>query len=291
MMMVKTARKLSPQERAIGEKRAFWREKLSSGLLSSSDFNPVTFDWKTYGEHFAPLSDEEWAVVWAHATAASKREPSEARVRELVNDAAISSGWFAEYRALRLSGADHRRRVEDRLRALKKVVTFRRYLNDFFGRPDWDDKDLYDPWRLILLQLDDLANLLRHQIYICEDDAEFAKQRDPPRTAKPELDCWRARLLLVWENEVGLPVHNSKHVRGFLLEAMRPYMPRAELTDRMAKYFIGRWLAGKVERPRESLLQRLTASRVASERGQSFLQRIDAERLPADRTPRHDRRE
>jgi hypothetical protein len=261
--MVKTGRKLSPQERAIAEKRAYWREQLSSERLSNSEFDPDTFDWKKYGEHFAPLSDEEWAPVLAHITAASKRVPSEARVRELVNDAAFFSGWFAEYSEYCLTQADFRRNAAKLRRALSKVASFQRDLNEFFGTPDWDYKDPFDPWgpwRNILPQLDDLAKVLEHQISVSERDADAAKEHDVPRAAKPELDRWRARLLLVWENECKLPVRNSKHLRGFLLEAMRPYMPRAELTHRMAKYFIKRWLAGELERPGPSLGQRLKAA-------------------------------
>jgi integrase len=100
IIMVKAGRKLSPQERWIEKERAYWREQLASGSFSISDFDPDTFDWKKYGEHFDPLSDEEWAPVWAHVVAASTRVPSEARVRELVNDAVLFSGRFAEYSVL-----------------------------------------------------------------------------------------------------------------------------------------------------------------------------------------------
>jgi hypothetical protein len=261
--MVKTGRKPSPQERAIEEKRAYWREQLSSGHLSISDFDPDTFDWRKYGEHFAPLSDEEWIPVWAHVAAASKRLPSEARVREFVDDAAFFSGWFVDYGEYRMTQADSRRHANELRRVLSKIANFRRDLTEFFRPPDWDYKDPFDPWgpwRNILPQLDDLTRVLEHQISMCEVSADSAKKYDPPSAAKPILDRWRGRLLLVWEKECKLPVRNSKHVRGFLLEAMRPYMPRAELTDRMAEYFIKRWIAGKVERPGPSPGQRLKAA-------------------------------
>ncbi len=242
--------------------RAYWRECLASGTISASDFDPDTYDWEKYGEYFDALSDDEWARVWAHVVAVSTRVPSEVRVRELVNDAALYSGWFAGYSISHISQADLGRYANEKRRALRKVQNFRREMSEFFGPPSSDWKEPYDPWqhwRKILAELDDLAKVLEHRISLDERDIESAKDHDPPSAAKPALDCWRARLLLVWENECGLPTRNSKHVRGFLLEALRPYMPRAELTDRMAKYFIKRWLAGEVERPGPSLGQRLRA--------------------------------
>ena len=52
--------------------------------------------------------------------------------------------------------------------------------------------------------------------------------------------------MIIWETACKLEVRNTKKLRGFLLDAQRPYMPRAELTDRMAKHFIKRWVSGDV---------------------------------------------
>jgi hypothetical protein len=254
------SKKLSPQQRAIKKKRALWRE-LNVGKVYE-DFNPDTFNWEEYGEQFDNLSDEEWALVWRHVVAAltDKPLPDQTSVRELVDDAAYSSGWFAEYGELHISRADYRQLADEKRRFLKNLQHFRSEMAEFFGERPCDHKEPYDPWdswRPVLPVLDDLAVNLENSIVQDEEAAAFIMKYDPPNAAKPELDTWRARLVMAWKKECGLPVSNTRHLRGFLLDALRPYMPRAELTDRMAKHFLKRWLAGKVRNPGVSLLDRL----------------------------------
>jgi hypothetical protein len=255
------SKKLTPQQRAIEKKRAEWR---ALGVGSAHDFDPDTFNWEKYGEHFDRLSDDEWAAVWRHVCAASgKPLPDETRLRELVDDAAYSSGWFAGFGELHISRADYRRFAGEKRRFLKRVQEFRHQMAEFFGEPPCDHKEPYDPWGLyrpVIPLLDDLAAILEHRIAQNEETAASIKG-DPPNAAKPKLDLWRARLVLAWQNECGLPVENNKQLRGFLLDALQPYMPRAELTDRIAKHFVKRWLAGEVKNPGTSLLQRLKADK------------------------------
>jgi hypothetical protein len=255
-------KKLSPQQRAIQKKRDQWREWRASGKSFTNDFDPDTFNWEEYGEHFDELSDEEWAAVWKHVVAprAEKTLPDEANIRDLVNDAAYSSGWFVGHRELHISRADYRRFADEKRRFLKKAQQFRQEMIEFLGEPPSDHKEPYDPWdfcRPVIPVLDDLAAVLDHRIAQDEEAAAFMQNKDPPNAAKPELDQWRARLVLAWQDGCGIPIENTNHLRGFLLNALRPYMPRAELTDRMAKHFIKRWRAGEVKNPGTSLLQRL----------------------------------
>lgn len=77
-----------------------------------------------------------------------------------------------------------------------------------------------------------------------------------PNSAKPARDWWMARLVLIWRDDCGLPVENTKHLKGFLLDCLRPY-PNV-MTDRMAKHFVERWKAGKIDEPGPSLLRTLT---------------------------------
>jgi hypothetical protein len=251
------SKRLSPQERAIEKKRALFRSLRAS---STYDFDPDTYDWAKQGEHFDDVSDEEWSLVWRHVLAGSQIHPTnESRVRELVNDAAYSSGWFAEYGGeLHISRADYRRFAEEDRRFLRKAQQFRNEMNAFFGEVPTDHKDPFDPWdvyRPVMPALDDLADYLQRRID--DDERRALIVEDAPNSVKRELDQWRARLLVVWGSECGLAIQNTKHLRGFLLDALRPYMPRAELTDRMAKHFINKWLAGGVKDPGPSLLYRL----------------------------------
>ena len=243
--------KLTPQQRAIEKKRALLRE------FRASDFDPDTYDWQKHGEYFDNLSDDEWAGVWKHVRFASHREPlpDEARVRELVDDAAISSGWFAEWGGeLHFSRADYHGFAIENRRFLKKIQQFCHDMADFFGAPPCDHKEPYDPWaryRPVIPALDHLSAVLERKI--TEDEHNASSADDPPNAAKPELDAWRAGLMLVWQNECRLPIENSKSLRGFLIAALRPYVPGQ--TDRMAKHFITKWLAGKVTAPPMSLRQ------------------------------------
>jgi hypothetical protein len=246
-------KKLTPHQRAIEKKRAIFRELQSSGVRL--DFDPDTYDGgNTEKQYFDRLSNDEWAVVWKRISHASS-EPAlidEARIRELVDDAAMSSGWFAEYggEARYWSRAQLKQYANEKHRFLKKLQTFRHEIVVFLGPPSEDYPEFYDPWeryRPVVPVLDRLAAQLEHEIG--EYKREVSTATDPPNAAKPELDLWRARLLLAWQNECHLRIENTKHLRGFLIAALEPYMPRAELTDRMAKHFIKRWLSGKVEMP------------------------------------------
>jgi hypothetical protein len=234
----------SPQQRAIAKKRALFRRLQSSGLLD--------FDEKN-GEYFDRLSDAEWTVVWKRVRAASAESLSvdEAHIRELVDDAAMSSGWFAEFGGeLHFFRRDYLRFAETYRVFLKKVQTFRQEMVQFFGTPPDDHKDPYDPWewyRPVASVLDRLVKDLEREI--AERESNASRAESPPNAAQLELDARRARLVTVWQNECGLPVANTKQLRGFLIAALQPYMPRAELTDTMAKHFIKRWLAGTVKQP------------------------------------------
>ncbi len=256
---VQASKKLTPQQRAIEKKRAQWREWRASGLGWAAGFDPETYDWKRDGEHFDKLSDDEWAVVWKRVRAASCKKPSlnEASVRALVDDAAYSSGWFAEFGGeLYFSRADYHRLAETKRRFLKKVQQFRNEISNFFGAPPDDHKEPYDPWEMYRQMVPVLAHLaadLGRRITDDEENALLVKGLS--NAAKPKLDIWRARLVMVWQSECGLPVKNTKHLRGFLIDALQPYMPQAGLTDRMAKHFIKKWIAGEVKKPGMSLLK------------------------------------
>lgn len=239
-------RKLSPQQRVIER----WR----------AEFGEHGWDIEGYAQqnHFDNLDDEEWAAVWRHV--ASKNETvDESRVRFLVDDAAYSSGWFVGFKVYSgLTQAELKEWMDEKHAFLSQT---RQYIDSairFFGEPDNDPTEPYDPWpeRRILPHLTRLADRLNRDI---DRDKRALNEMPPdlPNSAQPELDLWRARLMVVWSQTCGLSTKNSMALRGFLLDALRPYMPRAELTDRVGEYFIKRWNEGKIGAPETSLLAEL----------------------------------
>ena len=55
-----------------------------------------------------------------------------------------------------------------------------------------------------------------------------------------------ARLILVWSEGCHLTSKNSRHLRWFTMDALRPHQT---VTERMAEQFIERWNRGKIPRP------------------------------------------
>ena len=98
--------KLTPQRRAIEKKIAVWRELREEGLDAEEKFDPAKYDWEKLGPLFDELSDEEWAGMWKHVRDPPRPKrplPAERRVRDLVDDAAFSSGWFADFGEMRIT--------------------------------------------------------------------------------------------------------------------------------------------------------------------------------------------
>jgi hypothetical protein len=210
--------------------------------------DPDTYDFESEGQHFDRLSDEEWAPVWKTLQSASPNKSlEEARLREMVDRGAFSSGWFVGHGGeLTFYSADFRRFACESRGFLEKVKTFRDELSKHLGaRPDDD----YDPWlqyRKLVPALDRLATELERDI--AKDERIASTFKDRSNAAQPKLDAWRARLLLIWAQECNLQIANSKQLRGFLITALQPYIPHTA-TDRMAKAFIKKWLDGEVPKP------------------------------------------
>jgi hypothetical protein len=268
-------KKPNPQQRAIEKKRAQWREWRAKGYRVRHD--PDTYNFESERQHFDRLSDEEWAPVWeALQSASPKKSLEETRLRELIDFAAISSGWFVECDGeLIWYPADYRRFAREKRDFSKKAKTFQRELSDFLAdhapdgaflharpsrvlhahavdssglesKPPDNDYVFWLEYRELIPVLDQLATELERDI--AEDEGKASTLKNPSNPAEPKLDAWRARLLLIWSEEIDLPIANTKLVRGFLIAALQPYMPNAA-TDRMAKAFISKWLHGKVPKP------------------------------------------
>lgn len=242
--------KPGPQARALERMRLLYEE---GGYLDEFE------ELKQYS-HFDELSDDEWSAVWRHVLAASNECPSadESRLRFLVDGAAYSSGWFFGFKIH--SGpkrSDLKTWTAEASAFLKRVRDFRGAATKFFGEPDEDPTEPYDPWpqRWILAHLDNLA--LAVESHIRRETIELKQSPpDQPNSLKPELDLWRARLMLAWSETCGLSTKNSKHLRGFLLDAQRPYLTAGApelLTDRMARHFLERWNGGEIPKPDTSL--------------------------------------
>lgn len=237
--------KQSPQQRAIARKRSLWRE-LQKNNPSIPD--PDKYDFGKDGKHFDKLSNAEWSHVWKSVRSAL--DPGslaiESNVRKRVDDAAYSSGWFVGNAGeLHFSSRDYRIFSDKHRSFLKKLVNFRKQLSAYLGQKN--DGDRYDPWnqfRRANSLLGQLENAVGREIVSFDEQASQADS--DPNAAKRELDVWRARLILIWQDRCGLPVRNTKALRAFLITSLAPYTVQ---NDKMAKDFIAKWISGKVPRP------------------------------------------
>ena len=200
---------------------------------------------------FRALSETEWASIWNHIKAASGEAPlpNEARIRKQVDVSALLSGYFfdfVEFGSYKQTYLQHAKRSRKFLEETKSFISA---AVEFFGEPDNSSSDTYDPWpeRKILGELENLRVHVKRTIWIDERSAREAEPA-PPNTAKPERDKWMAGLILVWTEGCKLPSKNSKHLRGFIMDALRPYQT-GTVTERMAEQFIERWNCGKIPRP------------------------------------------
>jgi hypothetical protein len=199
---------------------------------------------------FSYLSDTEWSSVWDHVKSVLGQGPlpDEAHIRELVDHSAMLSGYFSSYGEIGLDRQTYSRIVKRDRKFLKETESFISAAVEFFGEPDGSSEP-YDPWpdRKIIGELWALRVNVKRDIERAEWEARDAEPA-PPNTAKPERDKWMARLILVWSEGCQLTSKNSKHLRGFIIDALRPYQTGI-VTDRMAEQFIERWNSGKIARP------------------------------------------
>jgi hypothetical protein len=237
----------SPQQRAIARKRALWHELRETNKRIP---DPDSYKFEKLGNHFDKLSDAEWSPVWQSVSRAvgTGSKLNEMRIRERVDDAAYSSGWFVGFGGeFQMYSSHWLARAEECRRILGKCAAFREQLLDFFGDPPG-----YDPWdffRPIISALAELEQVLEAEISTYQD-AKHVKS--PPNAVKTELDAWRTRLILIWRDECGLPAKNNKALRNFLVTCLEPYTIQ---NDKMAKDFIAKWRAGKVPKLGLSLLE------------------------------------
>ena len=210
--------------------------------------------------HFDRLSDAEWQAVWVNViTALGKRLPTAKpeQIRGSVDDAALSSGWFFEFQdGIKISPKDFRDWANRGQQFLQELISFKSAAAKFFGEPDDSPNDTYDPWpeRTILRELELLEHRVGRQIAKYYESAR-STPKAAANSAKPERDLWMSRLMLIWTEECGLSAKNSKHLRQFIVSAVRPYI--GNISDRAAEQFIERWNRGKIERPQQSLWSRL----------------------------------
>ena len=199
---------------------------------------------------FSNLSETEWSSVWSHVKAASGKAslPDEAHIRKLVDNSALLSGYFSDFGEIGVDKQTYSELIKESRKFLEETESFISAAAIFFGEPD-DSSDPYDPWpeRKILRELEKLRASVIWRIERLEWEARDAEPA-PPNTAKPERDKWMARLILVWSEVCQLPSKNSKHLRGFIIDALRPYQT-GTVTERMAEQFIERWNSGKITRP------------------------------------------
>jgi hypothetical protein len=172
--------------------------------------------------------------------------PNEVRIRKLVNDSALLSGYFFDFGEIGLYRQTYLEFGKRLRKFLKETESYISVAAKFFGEPD-DSSESYDPWpeRKILGELEKLRANVKWRI---SKEEWFSRDAEPTPSsaAKPERDKWMARLILVWSEGCQLTSKNSKHLRGFIMDALRPYQP---VTERMVEQFIERWNSRKIPRP------------------------------------------
>jgi hypothetical protein len=169
----------TPQQRAIEKKRVRWRKSREKGEPFWATVDPETYDFESEGQHFDRLSDDEWAPIWKSIQAASPNKPvEESRLRELVDRAAFSSGWFVGHVGELVFYSANYAELADRNRAFQvKVQTSRHELIDFFGEVPADGYDAWMEHRQLLSALDGFAAQIQGDVAEYEAMAARTKSR------------------------------------------------------------------------------------------------------------------
>jgi hypothetical protein len=204
-----------------------------------------------YRPKFRPLVDAEWEAVWSHVKLASGNAPlaDEARVRKWVDYSAQLSGCFAGHSVIGFDKQMFSRLAKEARKFLRETKSYILSATKFFGDPDDGSAESSDPWpeRKILTNLRELQLLLIHRIETLERSGKEVES-SPGNAAKEDRDRWMARLTMVWSGPCRLSSKNSKHLRGFLVDALVPYQHQ-DVSHRGAEHFVARWNAGKIPRP------------------------------------------
>ena len=231
----------SPQERALKTLRSLYvRDGLSPEEIERKLKENASLTL------FDRLSDDEWVRVWRHV--ADLTSANESRVRVRVDFAAYSSGCLGEQDPPN-SVSECRKWLEANVALLAETKRFRSaFLNVFGTDPDY--KLIFNAHPSVMLPLLREIEEWVNSTLLQKDRFLRGACPNPPNAAKLKRDLWMANLVTVWRDECKLTITNCKRLRSFLLDAIRPYVCRSEptiLTDRMAKYFIDRWLKGEVK--------------------------------------------
>lgn len=182
---------------------------------------------------FAPLTDAQWRTVWQHVVAACEASgsalPVESAIRKWVDAAAFESGHFKDCMTSSWpTKATVRRWHEETEAFANKVAAFRVDAAEHFGPEISGGEDDVELWpRSLLGQLDELMDKLNGRLRSYEEWWHPEARDNPYPRAEPERDLWMARLILVWRDDCRLEAKNSKHLRGFLVAAVRPYLGAA----------------------------------------------------------------
>jgi hypothetical protein len=189
--------------------------------------------------YFDPLSDDEWQNVWRQITCASAgkkahrtenvRSLDSKRIRMLVDRAAARSGWFGDsFSELHFPRPVLEETLKEHAALLGRISDLRREATIYFRERD-------DLFTLSLLRKGLFAASRAVSRNMKSTRSYLQCAQSVPSASKPERDSWMGLLMLVWKQECHLPTDNSKHLRNFIMEALRPYMPH--IKERMRASF------------------------------------------------------
>lgn len=183
--------------------------------------------------HFSPLSDAEWAAVRASIQAAGCEEFDASSIRRAVDDAAVSSGYFA---AFGFYNGPNRRTLSDLISNHKKIVQKAEDIISYIDDMEGQERLKY--------HLEALKR--KFLIEINHYKRRLSQIPDPPPNAKTpmSIDRWGAYIVRVWKNFLGLPVTSGVRLQRFIVACASPY--GRYVSEAQARRFLERYINGEV---------------------------------------------
>ncbi len=227
------------------------------------------FDWKKFEtrarveKYFSLLSDAEWRAILAVLKDAGVYQIDETAVRQAINIVTCASGLFRGTGTWRLPNRNKMEAwLKQQIRLAEKLENLLPEIREYLGTEI--ENDAFDPHGDLHRDFrgvdDAIAAFAEHIKIIATNnwaEIDIYPISAPNAKAKPEYDRWGAGLIEVWRKGLCQPIVNGVNLQRFMVACASPYGWLAstvpETAERQARYFIGKFLEGKIETWRPSL--------------------------------------